>query len=51
MARAKEVSWFNLVGGLLLGATAQPHFCGGLAHAATHLYAVGDAYVKGKKKR
>jgi hypothetical protein len=23
----------------------------GLAHLATHAYAVGDAYVKGKKKR
>jgi hypothetical protein len=23
----------------------------GLIHAATHLYAVGDAYVQGRKKR
>jgi hypothetical protein len=23
----------------------------GLAHAATHVYAVGDAYIQGRKKR
>jgi hypothetical protein len=23
----------------------------GLAHAATHLYAVGDAYIQGRKKK
>jgi hypothetical protein len=29
-----------LIGGIL-----------GLCHAATHVYAVGDAYIQGKKKR
>ena len=29
-----------LIGGIL-----------GLGHAATHVYAVGDAYIQGKKKR
>ncbi len=39
MARAKAVSWFNLVAGLVLGATTQPLFFGTVAHAGEYLVA------------
>jgi type II secretory pathway component GspD/PulD (secretin) len=35
VARAKKVTWFNLVAGLVVGATANPFVGGALAYAAT----------------
>jgi hypothetical protein len=37
---AAFVGGLPIIGGIL-----------GLCHAATHVYAVGDAYIQGKKKR